>query len=67
MADNELLNQQKHKITEGPIFGIVGVMNIVGHNYLCVIKEAQVVGLLYGSHIYKVMEVKLFPFQVCLL
>jgi hypothetical protein len=41
-----------NKINEGAIFGIVGIMNIVGHNYLCVIKEAADLGVLYGAHIY---------------
>lgn len=42
-------------------------MNIVGMNYLCVIKEAQDLGKLYGAHIYKVTEAKLYPFFVGLL
>jgi hypothetical protein len=60
--DNEMVKSEPNKITEGPIFGIVGVMNIIGHNYFCVIKEAKVLGKLYGAHVYKINEVKLLPF-----
>lgn len=52
------------KISEGPIFGIIGILNIIGHNYLGVIKQAEDVGVVYGAHIYKISEVKLFPFNV---
>ena len=45
VKDNELLNSCD-KINEGSIFGIVGIMNVVGHNYLCVIKEAEDLGVL---------------------
>ena len=40
---------------------IVGIMNIIGQNYLCVIKEAQVLGKLYGAHVYKITDVKIMP------
>jgi hypothetical protein len=40
---------------------VVGIMNIIGQNYLCVIKEAEVLGKLYGAHVYKINEVKLYP------
>ena len=59
--DDELL-KSVNKITEGPIFGIIGKMNILGQDYLCVIKEAQVVGKLYGATIYKITETKVYPF-----
>lgn len=39
-------------------------MNIIGQNYLCVVKEAQVVGTLYGALIYKITDVRLIPFFV---
>ena len=61
--DDSLLNSVS-KINEGPIFGVVGVMNIIGQNYLCVIKEAQVIGKLNGAHIYKVTEAKVYPYFV---
>ena len=63
VSDDELLKSVK-KISEGPIFGIIGTVNIIGQNYLCVIKEAQIVGKLYGAHVYKVTETKLYPFYV---
>jgi hypothetical protein len=55
------LKSENGKISEGPIFGIIGIMNIIGQNYLCVIKEAQILGKLYGAHVYKITEVKLIP------
>jgi hypothetical protein len=51
-------------MAEGAIFGIIGIMDIVGHNYLCVIKEAEDLGVLYGAHIYRITEVKIYPFDV---
>jgi len=39
-------------------------MNILGQNYLCVIKEAQNLGKLYGAHIYKILDVKIYPYLV---
>jgi hypothetical protein len=36
---DDLLNSV-NKISEGPIFGVIGIMNIMGQNYLGIIKEA---------------------------
>ena len=63
MQDDELI-KSVNKISEGPIFGIVGTVNIIGQNYLCVVKEVQVVGKLYGAHIYKITDCKFYPFFV---
>ena len=63
-VSNDELISSVNKITEGPVFGLVGIMNILGQNYLAVIKEAQIVGKLYGAHIYKITEVKIYPFFV---
>jgi SacI homology domain len=52
------------RMTEGPIHGVLGTMNIIGQNYLCVVKEVQVVGKLYGSEIFKITDVRLIPFYV---
>jgi hypothetical protein len=46
------------------VFGIVGIMNIIGQNYLCVIKDADILGKLYGATIYKVTDIKVYPFYV---
>ena len=51
---------------EGPIQGIVGVMNVNGANYLGVISASQVVGTLNQAKINKVTQVKIFPFKVCI-
>jgi len=64
LKDNELISNEQNKITEGPIYGIVGIMNIIGHNFLGVIKSADIIGKLYGAHVYKITEVKLIPFYV---
>ena len=66
VKDNELWSQEKGRITEGPIYGVLGTMNIIGQNYLCVIKEAQIMGKAYGAHIYKITDIKLLPFYVSL-
>ena len=52
------------RFTEGPIFAVLGIMNILGQNYLCIVKEAQVLGVLYGAQIYKINDVRLIPFYV---
>ena len=58
---DDILNSM-NKIYEGTIYGVIGIMNIMGMNYLAVIKEAQVMGKLYGAHIYKITEIKIYPF-----
>jgi hypothetical protein len=49
---------------EGHIKGIIGVMNVSGHNFLAVIKDAQSAGCLNQANIWKVTEVKLLAFKV---
>ena len=53
-------------MTEGQIQGVLGTMNILGQNYLCVVKESQMVGKIYGSEIFKITDIKLIPFYVIL-
>jgi hypothetical protein len=48
---------------EGGILGIIGVMNIVGMNYLAVISEAEYIGELYSASVYKISLVNLHPFN----
>ena len=52
------------RTSAGPIYGIVGIMNIVGKNYLGVIENAAVVGTLNNAKIYKITSVNLIPFRV---
>lgn len=53
-------------INEGAIFGIVGILNIDGSNYLGVISEIAKVGQINKANINKVQTVKLVPFKVSL-
>lgn len=53
VKDDKLMNSIS-KMNEGKILGIVGVMNIIGHNYLCVIKNAENLGSFLGAHLYKI-------------
>ncbi len=52
------------RVTTGPIYGIVGIMNILGNNYLGVIESAQQVGTLNKAKIYKITGVNMIPFRV---
>ena len=45
------------RVSSGPIFGIVGIMNILQMNYLGVIEHAQHVGTLNNAKIYKITGV----------
>lgn len=51
-------------INEGAIYGIIGVLNIDGNNYLGVITEIQKVGQINRANINKVTMTKLLPFKV---
>ena len=42
--------------------GIIGIINIMGHNYLCVISDKEYVGMLNGQSIYFVKNVIMIPF-----
>ena len=53
VKDDSVLDTAR-RVSSGPIFGIVGIMNIVGHNYLGVIENAAHVGTLNNAKIYKV-------------
>lgn len=61
--NDELLDSVK-RINEGPIWGLVGVINLAALNYLVVINNATVVGKLNGVNIYKVTAVRIIPFKV---
>ena len=45
------------RVTSGPIYGIVGIMNVLGNNYLGVIENAAQVGTLNKAKIYKITSV----------
>lgn len=60
----EIFVNERMRISEGPIMGVLGIMNIVGQNYLCCVKEAQSVGKLYGADIFKITDIRLIPFYV---
>ena len=63
LHDDTLLNSIK-RINEGPIMGIVGIMNVHGLNFLAVITKIEVVGQLNKVNINKVATVRLLPFTV---
>ena len=52
------------RVTSGPIYGIVGIMNVLGNNYLGVIENALQVGTLNKAKIYKITNVQMIPFRV---
>ena len=66
MEQHEAWTKEIMRMSEGPIQGVLGTMNILGQNYLCVIKDSQVVGKIYGSEIFKITDIKLIPFYVTL-
>jgi hypothetical protein len=65
VKDDNLLRTSS-PINEGAIFGIVGIINIDGNNYLGVISEIQKVGQINRANINKVTGIKLVPFKVSL-
>ena len=46
---------------EAEIYGLIGVMNIVGQNYLGVISDYRTEGKLLGADINKITQVFLIP------
>ena len=48
---------------EAEIYGLIGVMNIVGQNYLGVITDYKTEGRLLGADINKITQVSLIPFS----
>ena len=48
---------------EAEIYGLIGVMNIVGQNYLGVISGYRTEGKLLGADINKITQVFLIPFS----
>ncbi len=63
VKDDQLLDSVK-RINEGPIWGIVGIINLAALNYLVVISNADVVAKLNKVNIYKVTGVRIIPFKV---
>ena len=45
------------------VYGIIGIMNHAGKNFLGVITDCQEVGVLNRAKVFKVTQVKLLPFQ----
>jgi hypothetical protein len=64
VVKDDALLKQSSAINEGAIFGIVGILNIDGNNYLGVISEILKVGQINKANINKVATVKLLPFKV---
>lgn len=52
------------RVTSGSIYGIVGIMNVMGVNYLGVIENAAHVGTLNNAKIYKITQVAMVPFRL---
>lgn len=65
VADQEgsFLMQKVQAREEMGILGLLGVVNIVGCDYLAACTEAELVGELGKSRVYKVAKVELLPFQ----
>ena len=52
------------RVNQSPIYGIVGIMNILQMNYLGVIENAEHVGTLNNAKIYKITSVNMIAFRV---
>ena len=63
MKDDSVIEAAR-RVNQSPIFGIVGIMNILQMNYLGVIEYAHHVGTLNNAKIYKITGVKMIPFRV---
>ncbi len=48
---------------ETQIYGLIGILNIVGQNYLGVITDYRTEGKLLGADINKITKVSLIPFS----
>jgi len=51
------------RVDKGTIYAIVGLVNINGKNFLCVVTDAEAVGNIFKSNVYKVTGVKLHAFD----
>jgi len=49
--------------TQSRIAGVLGVMNIMGFNFMLAITEKEYVGKMDGAYVYAVTDVELFPFS----
>lgn len=56
-VNDETVGSQQYSI-----HGLLGVMNILGFNYLLGITEKQYVGKIEGANVYQIKDVELFPF-----
>jgi hypothetical protein len=45
------------------MFGLVGILNLFGFNFLCVIKQIERVAVLNKANINKITGVKIYPFN----
>jgi hypothetical protein len=48
---------------ETEIYGLIGILNIVGQNYLGVITDYRTEGKLLGADINKITQVSLIPYS----
>ncbi|CDW75781.1 inositol polyphosphate phosphatase [Stylonychia lemnae] len=55
--------QDQMDVRQMTINGVIGIINIMGYNYLGLIKEREYVGQMSGSNIYKIKDSILIPFQ----
>ena len=54
VASGDEVIEAARRVTSGSIYGIVGIMNVMGVNYLGVIENAAHVGTLNNAKIYKI-------------
>ena len=66
-TDDALLNTVSCSYSnEGPISGVLGIMNFANANFLCVISNHLNVATVNRAKIQKITRVKLYPFKVTL-
>ena len=64
MLNNDEMLDSVKRINEGPIWGVVGIINLSALNYLVVINNASVAAKLNNVNIYKVTGIRIIPFKV---
>lgn len=64
VVSDDAVIDSANRVTSCAIYGIVGIMNVMGTNYLGVIENAQHVGTLNNAKIYNITEVRLVPFRL---
>ena len=60
---SSLMSKAQGLKEEGGILGVLGVVNIVGNDHLAVISQAELIGVLGKSRVFKVTKIELIPFQ----